>query len=161
MSESNRARRKDKPEKPYPEFPLFPHATRRWAKKIRGKMHYFGPWEDPQGALATYQEQRDDLYAGRKPRGKADGLTVRDLCNRFLTTKKNLLDAGELSPRTFVDYHDACKLILAGFGRQRLVGDLRPEDFERLKFSLPKTWGARPARQVRPAGPDRLPLRDG
>ena len=64
---------RQKPPKPYPDFPLFPHATGRWAKKIKGKLVYFGKVaDDPDGAAAVVQcqEQREDLYAGRKPRAR-------------------------------------------------------------------------------------------
>jgi integrase len=134
-------RPKDKPAKPYPDFPLFPHATKRWAKKIRGKMCYFGPWEDADSALRKYQEQRDDLHAGRTPRVQSDGLTVRDLVNRFLTVKKQLLDAREIMPRTFQDYHGSCGRAAACFGLTRLVDDLASDDFERLRGELAKTRG--------------------
>jgi integrase len=141
MSKSNSTA---KPAKPYADFPLFAHATGRWAKKIRGKLHYFGKWEDHAAALKKYLDERDDLHAGRTPRASSeDGFTVRELCNRFLTSKRHLLDTRELSPRTFQDYYDTCKIIVDKFGAGRLVLDLRPDDFEALRVGLPKTWGPR------------------
>jgi hypothetical protein len=130
-----------KPSKPYPDFPLFPHATRRWAKKIRGKLHYFGPWADPDGALAKYLEQKDALHAGRKPRETAEGTTIKDLCNAFLNAKQALMDTGELSPRTWGGYKMACDELLAHLGRGRLVADLGPDDFAGLRNKLAKRYG--------------------
>ena len=130
-----------KPAKPYADFPLFPHATGRWAKKIRGKLVYFGPWADADAALAKYLSERDDLHAGRTPREAAEALTVAALCATFLTSKTRLLDAGELSPLTFAEYADCCRRIIDTFGKRRLVSDLRPDDFEKLRASFAKAWG--------------------
>src|SRR5947209_8854041 len=101
-----------KPAKPSPDLPLFAHAAGVWAKKIRGKLHYFGPWNDPDAALTKYLEQKDDLHAGRKPRPDPDALTVKDLTNNFLNAKQALVDTGELSPLTWGDYKTACDEIV-------------------------------------------------
>src|SRR5438132_11715991 len=85
-----------KPAKPYPEFPLFPHAAGVWAKKIRGKLHYFGPWAEPDGALKKCLEQKDALHSGRTPRPDPDAGTVKDAANVYLNDKQALVDAGEL-----------------------------------------------------------------
>jgi hypothetical protein len=137
----NPSSRNRKPRKPRPDFLLFPHATGRWAKKIRGKLVYFGPWADPDGALRKYLNQRDDLHAGRTPRVQGEGLTVRDLLNRFLTSKRRLVDTREITARTFADYYNTCRRLAAAFGKTRLVSDLAADDFERFKVSLAKKWG--------------------
>src|SRR5262245_36464233 len=104
-----------KPAKPSEDFPLFPHATGRWAKKIRGKLHYFGRWDDPDGALAKYLEQRDSLHSGLTPADTSELLTVYRLVGRFLTFKKPLVDSGELTPRTFGEYTRTGKALIKAF----------------------------------------------
>jgi integrase len=132
-----------KPAKPRPDFPLFPHATGRWAKKIRGQLHYFGPWDNPDGALSRYLAEKDALIAGRKPRSQEDteALTLYRLSNKFLNAKKALVHSGELTSRTWDEYAEACKLIMKGFGKFRLVEDVQPDDFAKLRKAMAKRWG--------------------
>jgi integrase len=151
-----RMRRKmaGKPNKPYSTFPLTPHASGKWQKKIRGQIHYFGNWArhengklvriDGDGwkeALELYKSQADDLHAGRTPRLKNDGLTLAELCNRFLTAKQRTLQSGELSHRTFAEYKQTTDKLIAQFGKARLVDDLAAEDFELLRSTIAKRCG--------------------
>jgi integrase len=128
-----------KPERPA-DSPLFWHATGRWAKKIRGKLVYFGRGSH-HDALTEYDRQKHDLHAGRAPVGESEELTIRLLAAKFLTTKKHLRDTGELSPRSFADYLAACQLLQKVLGANRLVADLRPDDFERLRKRIANNCG--------------------
>jgi len=146
MAKSNVSRRKSKIQKPYPDFPLFPHATGRWAKKIRQKFHYFGKVaDDPDGTKALEQLNREWAYLkeGRTPPpvDTEDGCTVRLLCNSFLTAKRNKIDAGELTPRSFEDYYGTCDMLISHFGRDRRIDDLRSDDFASLRKSMARQWG--------------------
>src|SRR5262249_40965996 len=112
-----------------------------WAKKIRGRMVYFGLWADPDAALANYLEQKDDLHAGRKPRPDPETLVVKDVANAFLNAKDEALAAGELSPRTRADYGSIMDAMVAGLGKPRAVPSLGPDDFAALKAKLAKRNG--------------------
>lgn len=141
MSESNISTR---PSKPRPDFPLFPHATGRWAKKVRGKFHYFGKVsDDPKGeaALDLWLAQKDELLAGRTPRLKTEGLTVQELINRYLSAKRHLVDTREIAHRTFADAFETCQRVGDNFGWDRLVVDLAADDFDRMRRQIAKTCG--------------------
>jgi integrase len=133
-------RRKKAPQ----NFPLTRHPRGYWCKKAKGKLYYFGKIaDDPDGqkALALWLEQRDDLLAGRKPRVKGEGLTLLELVNRFLTVKQDSLNAGEITPQTFLDYHRTCERLLARVDKNRLVSDLASDDFEILRAAIAKRRG--------------------
>jgi integrase len=133
-----------RPPKPHPDFPLFPHASGRWAKKVRGAFAYFGRWEDdPKGEVAInlWLDQKDALLAGRKPRANAGGATVRDLVNALLNAKRRLVDTSELTPRRWSDLFTVCQKLVEVFGKGRLVDDLQADDFETLRSAFAKTHG--------------------
>lgn len=150
-----RSRKVSLPAKPYDGFPLSPHVSGRWQKKIRGKLHYFGRWGTVvngslqklpgddwwKPALDEYERKRDALFAGRTPRAESDGLTIGNLGNRFLSAKMRKLQAGELSRRTYHEYVGTCDRIVTAFGKDRLVDDLAADDFERLRASIAEQWG--------------------
>jgi integrase len=152
-----RARRKksDRPKKPYDDFPLTPHASGAWQKKIRGKVRYFGRWgrikngkmerlpgDGWEAALALYKAQADDLHAGRSPQVANRGeLTVNDLCNNYLTSKLLLLQSGEITARTFKEYKQTCERLVVFFGGTRPVAGLEGIDFEKLRADIAKDWG--------------------
>src|SRR5262249_36079489 len=110
--------------------------------RIKGKIYYFGPWSDPEGAERRYNEQAEALHAGRKPREEPEGgLTVKQLVNKFLNSKQEAVDNHELSPRTLACYVEATDAIIATSGRPRLVTDLTPDDFAALRKRLAKKFG--------------------
>jgi integrase len=133
-----------KPAKPYPDYPLTAHPAGYWCKKIKGRLFYFGPWSDPDAALAKYLEQKDTLHAGRTPRPDPEALTVKDVANAFLNAKREAVAAGELSRRTWLDYRSVMEMLVGGLGKHRPVAGLDPQDFATLKSKLARRNG--PAR---------------
>ena len=143
MAKSTESKHPVKSPKPYPGFPLTPHPSGRWCKKIRGRLHYFGKLAEPEAALERFNLAWPYLKDGRavRPLDSTDVYTLRMLCNEFLTNKKNKLDAGELSPRTWQTHYQTCKTLLAHFGPDQRVDDLRPDDFVTFRGVLAKRYG--------------------
>lgn len=152
-----------KPKKPFKDFPLSPHPSGAWQKKIHGKIHYFGRWgRSRKGvmqilpndgewaeALKLFNAQKESLFAGlpvrsRSPnkRKKADCL-VKNLCNEFRTAKQRSMKdtEGGITRRTYEEYVSTCDLVIEHLGKDRLVSDLEPSDFATLKTVIDAKWG--------------------
>lgn len=110
------------PQKPYPSFPLFPHANGKWAKKIDGKTHYYGRWDNPAGALAEYTGE--------------NGHSVGGICHSFLNAKCLALTVGEICQSTFSDYRRTCEWIVAWWGENTPIADVTPQTLSQYKAHL-------------------------
>lgn len=125
----------EKPKKPHPDFPLTPHATKRWCKKIGKKMYYFGTWNDPDAALVEYLSIKDHLQAGIDPRRQVVSgcRTVGDIINLWLGMQQGRLESGDLSGEAFKSYKDTGAAVIAKFGRHTPCSGVLPADFSGLR----------------------------
>ena len=142
MSDSNREPSSCKPDKPYPDFPLYAHNSKRWAKKIKGKTYFFGAWRDWQAALERYQYEVHFIQAGKPiPPKDVEALTLEDLCNSFLEHRDALVQSGELSRQHWLDMKRCCEFLVEQLGRRTSVEALGPSDFQPLRTTISKKGG--------------------
>jgi integrase len=135
-----------KPEKPYPDFPLYASNNGQWAKVINYKPIYFGVWADPRAALNLYFLEKEEWEAGRNPRLPADAqhtpLTVGRMVELCLESKAAKAASGEIQERMYKDYQQIGARMVRVWGKSRQVDGLRSPDFLKLRSDFAKTHKA-------------------
>ncbi len=130
-----------KPKKPHKDFPLTPHPSGNWCKKVNGRIYYFG--HDADEALQRWLDEKDDLIAGRTRSSRTaspDAHLLRDLVNKFMEAKDAKLRSDELSIFTWRDHEAACNELVSAFGATRPIASLRADDFAKLRISWTDKW---------------------
>ena len=114
----------------HPNYPLTPHPSGQWAKKVRGKLYYFGRLSEPDEALTLWLEEKDYLLAGLEPPTyTGGGLTVGELCEQHSNDIEDRISRGELSVNTRGNYQPVRKLLYGSGLRNVQVDTLTPEHF--------------------------------
>ena len=145
--------------KPHRDFPLTPHASGRWCKKVKSHFYYFGRTDlDPEGlaALQNWRDRKEAILAGdeleelrelkargerrRQPTGEA--LTVNEARNAFLESKESKLASGEITKRHFDDLQATSRTMRDELGGHRAVESLTPAHFKDLRDTLAAKYGA-------------------
>ena len=116
-------------------------ASKLWCVKRKGRCYYLGTTEAE--AVKRYERYKRRIEAGGaipalgEDDETGDLLTVKDVCNRFLTAQGRRVDTKELSQRTFNDYLSTCRKLKAH--ANCLVDDLTPEDFSKYRSVIAET----------------------
>lgn len=117
---------------------LTPHPSGSWCKKINGKLHYFGPINNPDLALRRYLAHATASLDDRPTPEVVEKSTVtlNHAMNKFLTERRAAVESGELSAGQFARYRSITTHTLDTLGRDRLFASLQPADFATLRKSL-------------------------
>lgn len=128
------------------------HRNGQWCKKIAGKLHYFGPWDDPEGAVARYRKHSADLHQGiDAPTSPSSGeITIEGLANAYLAHREpDVISSRErtddrhdtaIGPAQFNRYKRAGQHVMDVLGKQANADDLRPSHWMKVKAHLVRKY---------------------
>ena len=115
----------NRPEKPRPDFPLFPHRNGQWCKKIKGKFVYFGPWNDPQSAEKRYKATLSD--------------SLGEAARRFLEYQEEREEIGDIGYQHRMDLTRALDKLKEVVGEYKKVAQINAKDWGRWRKALNST----------------------
>ena len=134
------AKRKTRSDK----FPLTLHSTGQYCKKIKGKMYYFG--SDKTAALQRYLDQATYLHGCQnnlqQPKPTGDNMTLKQLCDMYLSYQYSKLQANDLTPRHHKDQIDSLNKLQAFLGQNRKIKGISTLDLQNYKRKLQRHYGS-------------------
>jgi integrase len=120
-----------------------------WCKKVGKTFHYFGSVAaDPTGdeALQQWLAQKDRILAGQPKTQSVEEhgvMPISELADRYLVSKRRLVESGDRVERTWKDAKAACDRMVSCWGKQKRVRDITADDFEKLRSDAAETCGPR------------------
>jgi integrase len=124
------------------KFPLTLHPTGQYCKKIKGKTYYFG--SDKKDALQRYLDQATYLHGCQNnlQRPTDDSMTLKQLCDMYLTYQYSKLQADDLTAKHHNDQISSLDKLMAFLGPNRKIKSISTLDLQNYKRKLQKSYGS-------------------
>lgn len=116
------------------DCPLFLHRNKQWAKKIRGKLRYFGT--DLDEALKRWASEKDHLLAGMVPPRIDSNPTVTELANLYIAHCKTQAIAGEVRADQPARSRETIARLIASVGKDARLPLLMPSHWRKFREDL-------------------------
>ena len=119
---------------PAAKLPLFKHRNGQWAKKIKGKLYYFGTQYEV--ALESYLRDADHLKAGKGKPQRSGTPTIVELANLYYDGCRGRVSSGDLTQATLDEAERSLKRLVEFRGISDHPSDWEPLDFKDIKLWL-------------------------
>jgi integrase len=126
---------KKKPKWPYSKETILTAAPNgQWCKKHKGKVFYFGVWDDPKTALARWRAEWAGIVESqsRPVRQTPTECTLHVAINNYVNARLAQQVQGDIEQATYREINDISRRVLNTIGGQRLLSSIGPNDFDAL-----------------------------